>query len=324
MLVAWLLVALAATALGAEILQQPLLQEISTIPPLGFGTWNLDKSNATEAVSTALQVGYRHLDCATIYGNQKAVGEGIKDGLEKVGLKRSDIWVTSKLWNDHHDPAKVEEALNDTLADLGVDYLDLWLMHWPVASWPNHQDTENYIDAWQVMAKLQKAGRVRNIGVSNFSPAQVKDLIATTGTKPAVHQFEIHPYLPQSDWIKWHSDHGIAVTAYSPFANTNPTYTPEDDDPPLLLTNPVLLRIAARRRCTTAQVALVWGMSRGTIVIPKSSHADHIKENLGALECTLKSVDLDSIDYQSETYLRRFNNPSKSYGVKLFQGLEDS
>lgn len=173
------------------------------------------------------------------------------------------------------------------------------------------------------MEKLHKTYKLRNIGVSNFSPAQLKDLIYNSVTKPAVHQFEIHPYLPQADWIADHNTLGIAVTAYSPFANTNPTYKPGDDDPPFLLTNTDMLAIAVERGCTTAQVALVWGMSRGYSVIPKSSHVDHIKENLGALKCKLHDGDLDRIDALSDRYLKRFNNPSKGYGVKLFEGLQD-
>lgn len=131
----WTLTAPAAVAaLGGSDVQQPLAVKPSTIPSLGFGTWNLEKSNVSEAVSAALQAGYRHLDCATIYGNQKEVGKGIADGLKKTGVKRTDVWITSKLWNDHHNPSLVEEALEQTLSDLGLDYLDLWLMHWPVGS----------------------------------------------------------------------------------------------------------------------------------------------------------------------------------------------
>lgn len=174
------------------------------------------------------------------------------------------------------------------------------------------------------MSKLHQTPKLRNIGISNFSPAQLKDLIANSTAKPSVHQFELHPYLPQTQWIDEHKALGIAVTAYSPFANTNPTYTPNDDDPPFLLTNADMLAIAAERGCTTAQVALVWGMSRGYSVIPKASRGDHIKENFGALECKLRDGDLDRIDALSERYLKRFNNPSEGFGVKLFEGLQDS
>ncbi|KAL8732781.1 MAG: hypothetical protein Q9166_002563 [cf. Caloplaca sp. 2 TL-2023] len=320
-----------AVALGAgdvPSVQKPLTTtrtQISKIPSLGFGTWNLDKSNDSEAVSVAIQTGYRHLDCATIYGNQKEVGKGIADGLKKANLKRSDIWVTSKLWNDHHDPSLVGEALSQTLLDLGLDYLDLWLMHWPVGTAPDTGKTQlDYLDAWHAMEKLHKTNKVRNIGVSNFSPDQLKDVIDNSHTKPAVHQMEIHPYLPQSDWIQYHKELGIAVTGYSPFANTNPIYKPSEGDPPLLLTNIDMLAIAAERGCTSAQVALVWGLSRGYSVIPKSSHVNHIKENYRARDCHLEEDDLDRINELSKKYLKRFNNPSKDYGFKLYDGLEDA
>lgn len=174
------------------------------------------------------------------------------------------------------------------------------------------------------MEKLHKTNRVRNIGVSNFSPAQLNRLIAESDTRPSVHQMEIHPYLPQSRWIKYHHELGIAVTAYSPFANTNPTYTPTPGDPPFLLTNPDLLAVAAERGCTPAQVALAWGWSHSDSVIPKSSQVKHIKENFGALNCHLEKEDLRRIDGISKEYLKRFNNPSKGYGIKLFDGLEDA
>ncbi|KAL9027886.1 MAG: hypothetical protein Q9196_003658 [Gyalolechia fulgens] len=305
--------------------QQPLTTDFSTIPLLGFGTWNLDRSNASEVVSAALQTGYRHIDCATIYGNQKEVGKGIADGLNKTGLKRSDIWVTSKLWNDHHDPALVPEALDQALTELGLEYLDLWLMHWPVAS--SHGTNKlDYLDAWHAMERLHQtsSSKLRRIGVSNFSPRQLHRLIASSPTRPFLHQFEAHPYLPQSDWIRTHRAHGIAVTAYSPLANTNPTYGDAADVPPPLLANPDLRAIAAARGCTAAQVALAWGMARGTAVIPKSAHRERIRENFGARGCGLGDGDLERIDGVSGRFRKRFNNPSESYGVRLFEGLEDS
>lgn len=170
------------------------LETPSLIPAIGFGTWRLDKSNASEAVSVALQSGYRHIDCAAIYGNEKQVGRGIKAGLEKSERERSDIWVTSKLWNDHHASDRVEQALDKTLRDLKLDYLDLYLMHWPVGQDSGNNEI-NYIDTWQAMEALLDTEKVRNIGVSNFSPSQMKDLIRHSTIKPAVHQFELHPYL---------------------------------------------------------------------------------------------------------------------------------
>ena len=177
------------------------------------------------------------------------------------------------------------------------------------------------------MEQLLETNKVRNIGVSNFSPAQMKDLIRHSTIKPVVHQFELHPYLQQSDWVAWHHDNGISVTAYSPLGNLNPIYESpgkSKSKPPSLLQNEDITDIAKRRGCTNAQVALSWGMSRGYSVIPKSQHADRIKENFGSINCSLETTDLDLIESVGKQYLKRFNDPSKSWGVSLFEGLDDS
>ena len=177
------------------------------------------------------------------------------------------------------------------------------------------------------MEKLLDGGKTRYIGVSNFDPAQLKDLIKNSNTKPAVHQFELHPYLQQTEWVEWHKDNDIHATAYSPLANINPTYGApgkEEDAPPLLLENEVVTNIALVRGCTPAQVVLAWGMHRGTSVIPKSSHADRIKENFATTDCKLQESDIEQITDLGEKYTRRFNNPSKGWGVTLYEGLEDA
>ena len=189
------LLPLAAFALAE--LQEPLAQlpsdsvkplTLDAIPLLGFGTWNLNRDNATEAVSWAIQTGYRHIDCAAAYGNEELVGLGIKDGLEKTGLVREDIWVTSKLWNDHHDPNRVEEGLDTTLHKLGVGYLDLYHMHWPVASTTFGGNKIDYVDTWGAMVLQLEKGKTRHIGVSNFDPYQLKTLLNSTSHPPSVHQ----------------------------------------------------------------------------------------------------------------------------------------
>ena len=163
--------------------------------------------------------------------------------------------------------------------------------------------------------------KVSNIGICNFSPKQLKTLIAKTGVKPFAHQMELHPYLQQSAWITAHEVLGIAVTAYSPFGNQNPTYHGKDS-PPALLKNDVVLEIYAKTSCTPAQVVLAWGIARGTSVIPKSAHASHIEENFAAQRCELGVDDLAKLKLLGTKYLTRFSNPSKSWGVELFEGLE--
>ena len=177
------------------------------------------------------------------------------------------------------------------------------------------------------MEDLLYSGKVRHIGVSNFSPHQLHQLLEQTTIKPAVHQFELHPYLQQVDFVQWHKEIGINVTAYSPLANLNPTYgSPGNskDEPPSLLVDKDITEIAKERGCTNAQVALAWGMDRGTSVIPKSQHADRIKENFGSANCKLKEEDFITIEALGKEHLKRFNNPSEGWGVHLYYGLEDA
>lgn len=297
---------------------------LDVIPLLGFGTWNLKEKNTSEAVSWAIQVGYRHIDCAAAYGNEQEVGRGIADGLLRTGLSRGDLWITSKLWNDKHNLNAVEEALDTSLRKLGLEYLDLYHMHWPVASNWRGKNSINYRETWGAMELAQQHGKTRHIGISNFSPEQLIDLLNHTSVKPAVHQMELHPYLQQNDWIKFHEKHGIHVTAYSPLGGTNPTYKElsSSDNPTPLLKNKVVTKIAKKRGCDAAQVVLQWGMTRGTSVIPKSVKKDHIESNFRASECVLKKKDLEKIDDLGKAH-HRYNNPGKNWDVPLYEGLED-
>lgn len=172
------------------------------------------------------------------------------------------------------------------------------------------------------MTALLTTGKTHHIGVSNFSPAQLKDLIAQSSQKPFAHQFEAHPYLQQPGWVQWHKDNDIHVTAYSPLANLNPGYGNGKDAPPSLLEEKEISEIAKERGCTNAQVALKWGMDRGTSVIPKSSHVERIMENYKAQNCTLERDDYETIGKVGKRYLTRFNDPSEGWGVRLFEGLE--
>ncbi|KAI9659602.1 MAG: hypothetical protein M1831_003683 [Alyxoria varia] len=302
--------------------------QVEPIPLLGFGTWNI-RDNASDVVSEAIQAGFRHLDCAAVYGNEKEVGKGIEQGLKKTGLKRSDLWITSKLWNNEHDAKRVPAALNQTLSDLGLDYLDLYLMHWPVSSVGGKNEIE-YLDTYQSMTHLLTASQARHIGISNFSPHQLHTLLThypTAPQKPYAHQLETHPYLPQPSFLAYHRHHAIHVTAYSPLANTNPTYnlarkSSAGATVPPLLSSPLLQEIGEQHGCTAAQVALDWGMSRGTSVVPKSVHAGRIREDLESRGCGLGTQDLERINGGFE--VKRFNNPSQGWGVPLFEGLDDT
>jgi alcohol dehydrogenase (NADP+) len=253
-------------------------------------------------------------------GNEKEVG----DGLAKSPIPRSSIWITSKLWNDAHAPDKVRPALEKTLRDLGVEYLDLYLMHWPVAQLPvtpgekpKLDKNVSILDTWHAMEELVDAGLVKNIGISNFAKWQVQEILEGARIRPAAHEFETHPYLQQSSFVEWNQKQGIQVIAYSPLGNINPIY---HSDLPPTLENPFYVDLAKSYNATPAQLILAWGIQRGTVVIPKSVHEDRIVENLGALKIRISDEDIKAIAAQDKK--ARFNNPSKGWGVHLFSDLD--
>ena len=193
-------------------------------------------------------------------------------------------------------------------------------MHWPVSQSSFGSNSIEYRDTWAAMGLLLQKGLTRHIGVCNFDPEQMTDLLNHTSNVPSVHQMEIHPYLQQNDWLEFHEKHGIHVTAYSPLAGTNPTYDP--GEPVQLLNNTVVHKIAEKRGCTPAQVALAWGMSRKTSVIPKSQHKERIVENFHSPECVLEKKDIKKLNKLGKEH-HRYNNPTKGWKVPLYKGLED-
>ncbi|EKX50778.1 hypothetical protein GUITHDRAFT_157250 [Guillardia theta CCMP2712] len=239
------------------------------MPSLGLGTWLSKRGEVRDAVREAIKMGYRHLDAAWIYGNEDEVGKGIADCIKEGIVRREDLFVTSKLWNTFHDPEDVPKALNDSLNKLGLEYLDLYLIHWPLAF-------------------------KRSIGVSNFGIGGLKSLLSRSTIKPAVNQVEGHPYLEQWPLLKFCKEQKIAVTAYSPLGSPGRySYTcngsavidhsnrdVKASGEPHLLSEPSVIRIAGSLNCTPAQVLLLWGWHRGTIVIPKSVTKRRLQENL--------------------------------------------
>jgi len=299
---------------------------VKEIPAIGLGTWLSDKEKVADAVEYALTNGYNHIDAALIYGNEKQVGKGIASS--KVA--RHDIWITSKLWNEHHRPYKVHEAIRATLSDLGVDYLDLYLMHWPVAFVPDDSSSSggtekidkhtSILQTWRAMEELVRLGLTRHIGISNFARADVERLLRDAEIRPYAHEFETHPYLQQQDFVDWHEDIGVKVIAYSPLANTNPTYDGHKPVAPIL-DDLFWVKIADEKDCSVAQAVLGWGLERGTVVIPKSVHKDYIKQNLGALEVEFGKKEMKKIAMADKK--TRFNDPGKGWGIKLFRDLDD-
>jgi len=272
------------------------------MPLLGLGTWKSKPGEVTAAVVTALQSGYRHIDAAACYGNETEVGAG----LAASGVPRGEVFVTSKLWNTKHHPEDVEPACRKTLADLGTEYLDLYLIHWPHAFergdnlFPKNEDGSiryanyDYLDTWLAMEKLVEKGLCRAIGLSNFNSEQITRVLEKAKIMPVTNQVECHPYLNQSKLLSFCSARGITLTAYSPLGSPDrPWATPDDVK---LLDDDKLGKIGEKHGKSTAQVVLRWQVQRGVIVIPKSVTASRIVENSQIMDFRLTDDEMKTID----------------------------
>ena len=249
------------------------LNDGSTIPQLGFGVFQIEPQDTVEAVREALRIGYRHIDTAEMYGNEKEVGEAIRD------LDRDDIFVTSKLNNKFHEPADARKAFDDTLSDLGTDYVDLFLIHWPL---PTLYDGD-YVSTWKVLEEFKSDGRARSVGVSNFQTEHLERLAAETETVPSVNQIEVHPYFANDAVRAYGREHGIFTEAWSPIAQGG------------VLEDSTITRIADKVGKTPAQVVLRWHVQRGDIVFPKSVTPSRMQENFELFDFELESADMDDI-----------------------------
>ncbi len=245
------------------------------MPQLGFGVWQVPDNEASDAVSSALEAGYRSIDTAAIYENEKGTGHA----LASSGLPREELFVTTKLWNSEHGQDSALRAFDASLARLGLDYVDLYLIHWPVP------EQDRYVETWKALGRILADGRARAIGVSNFHPAHVQRLIDETGTVPALNQIELHPRLQQPVPRAYHADHGIATEAWSPLGQGKD-----------LLQDPVLTGIAARHGRTVAQVVLRWHLQTGNVVIPKSVTPARIRENIDVFGFELSAEDMRAIE----------------------------
>jgi diketogulonate reductase-like aldo/keto reductase len=297
--------------------------DITKIPLIGLGTWRSSKNSVGDAVEYAIsKAGYRHIDCASVYGNEKEIGTSFNKVLSSGKVKREDLFITSKLWNTDHDPVNVEAACRKTLKDLQLEYLDLYLVHWGIA-FVHGNEIEPMGDngmaktvpvptyeTWRAMEQLVEKGLVKNIGVANFTVAMLVDLLTYAKIKPAMNQVEIHPYNSQEALVDYCKKMGIKVTAYSPFGSQW-----NDTDKPI--SNEIIVKIAKDHGKTPAQVLVKWLYQRGIITIPKSVRPDRIESNIKVSDFELTDAEMKQIFALNRNH--RFVDPIDWWGIPYFK-----
>ncbi|KAI8885991.1 Aldo/keto reductase [Backusella circina FSU 941] len=293
-----------------------LLNNGKHMPAFGLGTWQSKPNEVYDAVLTAIKAGYRHIDTAYVYRNEKEVGQAIKDS----GLPREQLFVTTKLWNTSHRPELVQPALEESLRNLQLDYIDLYLMHWPVAFVPSKKtvprdangktalDSVDFVDTYAAMEKLLETGKTRAIGVSNFNISNLERLLKSCKVVPAVNQVELHPYLAQPELLDYCAKNNVHVTAYSPLGSTNSP----------LMQEPVVLEIAKNHSVSPAQVLIGWGLERGCSVIPKSVTPSRIISNFHVIKLTPKEFE-DMNALTKTLKAQRLLDPSPFWGVDIYK-----
>lgn len=305
-----------------------ILYNGNAMPQVGLGVWKMAPAVAPGAVVSALRIGYRHLDCASDYGNEAEVGQGVRQALDEGVCRREELWITSKLWNTCHAAEHVRPACERTLADLGVDYLDLYLIHFPIslefvpfdqrypAGWFRDPEAPSprmapapvpLAETWRAMEQLVADGLARNIGVCNFNVGLLRDLLSYADVPPAVLQIELHPYLTQEKLLRFCTGEGIAVTGFSPLGAGSYQSIGMAGPDESVLEQPVVRRAAERHGKSPAQVVLRWAVQRGVSIVPKSTRVERLKENLALFDFELTDEEMAAISGLNRN--RRFNDP---------------
>ena len=316
--------------MGDEVIGQETIQLASgrEVASVGLGLWKIEQESTAHVVQEAIECGYRHFDSACDYGNEVQTGEGLTAALSKGSAKREDLWITSKLWNTYHRREHVRSALEKSLRDLQLDYLDLYLMHFPIAQkhvpietryppgWFTDPDTQQpaveadrvpIIETWRAMEELVQTGLVKEIGVCNFGCSLLRDLLNQAEIPPAMLQIEMHPYLTQEKLTRFCHESNIGVTAFSPLGAQSYFQLNMAEANESLLEHDAIKAIASQHERSAAQVLLRWGVQRGTSVVPKTSNMDRLKENLAIYDFALSDEEMAAIAGLNRN--RRFNDP---------------
>lgn len=299
----------------------PLNNQLS-IPTLGLGTWKSEPQRVGQVVESALLTsGYRHIDCAAVYGNEQEIGQVFDSVFSQGKLAREQVFITSKLWNTNHDPHDVVTACQHTLRDLQLDYLDLYLMHWGIAfvhgADPKPIGDDGLVqtapvsiqETWQAMEQLVDAGLVKSIGVANFTAPMLVDLFTYARIQPVMNQIEIHPYNTQEALVQFCHKKQVQVTAYSPLGSTGGELKKPLDDA-------LVIAIAQKYHRSPAQILIRWSLQRGLVVIPKSTNPDRVAQNSAVFDFELSADDMGAISQLNKNY--RFVNPADWSGVPYF------
>ncbi|XP_044258109.1 aldo-keto reductase family 1 member B1-like isoform X1 [Tribolium madens] len=282
------------------------LKNGETLPALGLGTWKSKPKDVGQAIKDAIDIGYRLFDCAYIYKNEKEIGEAIREKIKEGVIQRDSIYIVNKLWSTYHRPDLVEPALDKSLANMGLNYIDLYLIHWPMglkedgSEYPINKDAKlifsnvDYVDTWKAMEHLCKKGKVKSIGLSNFNRKQVERVIKYAKIFPVIVQIECHPYLTQIRMSEFLQSKGIILMAYSPLGSRDRPWAKPGDK--VLLNEPKMHKIAVKYNKTVAQILLRYHIQRGHVVIPKSINKTRLQENFNIFDFELSNEEIKAIN----------------------------